>query len=141
MPTSTTVSIVFELLGAAVAMALIKIGADSGNFSDIVIYINTSTATKIIFGILLSVVVAFSIGGIVQWISILLLTYNFESKASCVSAVFGGLALTAITYFILMKGIKGTPYAKLSFDLIGGLTIKDFLETKITSIIAESSLF
>lgn len=141
MPTSTTVSIVFELLGAAVAMALIKIGADSGNFSDIVIYINTSTATKIIFGILLSVVVAFSIGGIVQWISRLLLTYNFESKASWVSAVFGGLALTAITYFILMKGIKGTPYAKLSFDLIGGLTIKDFLETKITPIIAVSSLF
>ena len=141
MPTSTTVSIVFELLGAAVAMALIKIGADSGSFSDIVIYINTSTATKIIFGILLSVVVAFSIGGIVQWISRLLLTYNFESKASWVSAVFGGLALTAITYFILMKGIKGTPYAKLSFDLIGGLTIKDFLETKITPIIAVSSLF
>ena len=141
MPTSTTVSIVFELLGAAVAMALIKIGADSGNFSDIVIYINTSTATKIIFGILLSVVVAFSIGGIVQWVSRLLLTYNFESKASWVSAVFGGLALTAITYFILMKGIKGTPYAKLSFDLIGGLTIKDFLETKITPIIAVSSLF
>ena len=141
MPTSTTVSIVFELLGAAVAMALIKIGADSGNFSDIVIYINTSTATKIIFGILLSVVVAFSIGGIVQWISRLLLTYNFESKASWVSAVFGGLALTAITYFILMKGIKGTPYAKLSFDHLGGLTIKDFLETKITPIIAVSSLF
>ena len=141
MPTSTTVSIVFELLGAAVAMALIKIGADSGSFSDIVIYINTSTATKIIFGILLSVVVAFSIGGIVQWISRLLLTYNFESKASWVSAVFGGLALTAITYFILMKGIKGTPYAKLSFDLIGRLTIKDFLETKITPIIAVSSLF
>ena len=141
MPTSTTVSIVFELLGAAVAMALIKIGADSGSFSDIVIYINTSTATKIIFGILLSVVVAFSIGGIVQWISRLLLTYNFESKASWVSAVFGGLALTAITYFILMKGIKGTPYAKLSFDLIDGLTIKDFLETKITPIIAVSSLF
>tara|TARA_B110000503_G_scaffold107066_2_gene159961 strand:- start:16051 stop:18339 length:2289 start_codon:yes stop_codon:yes gene_type:complete len=142
MPTSTTVSIVFELLGAAVAMALIKIAAnDAQSFSDLVIYINTSTATKIIFGILLSVIVAFSIGAIVQWISRLLLSYDFENKATWISAVFGGLALTAITYFILMKGIKGTPYAKLSFDLIGGLTIKEFLETKVTSIIVFSSIF
>ena len=142
MPTSTTVSIVFELLGAAVAMALIKIAAnDTQSFSDLVIYINTSTATKIIFGILLSVIVAFSIGAIVQWISRLLLSYDFENKATWISAVFGGLALTAITYFILMKGIKGTPYAKLSFDLIGGLTIKEFLETKVTSIIVFSSIF
>jgi len=157
MPTSTTVSIVFELLGAAVAMALIKIGANSGSFSDLVIYINTSKATQIIFGILLSVVVAFSIGAIVQWASRLLLSYDFENKAAWVSAIFGGIAITAISYFILMKGIKGTPYAKLSFDLIdffekvicfidgtkptGGLTIKDFLETKITSIILVSSVF
>jgi len=141
MPTSTTVSIVFELLGAAVAMALIKIGADSGSFSDLVIYINTSKATQIIFGILLSVFVAFSIGAIVQWVSRLLLSYDFENKAAWVSAIFGGIAITAISYFILMKGIKGTPYAKLSFDVIGGLTIKDFLETKVTSIIAVSSVF
>ncbi len=69
MPTSTTVSIVFELLGASVAMALIKIGHDGGSFGDVVNYINTSKATQIIFGILLSVVVAFSIGAVVQWIS------------------------------------------------------------------------
>ena len=141
MPTSTTVSIVFELLGAAVAMALIKIGADNGSFSDLVIYINTSKATQIIFGILLSVVVAFSIGAIVQWASRLLLSYDFENKAAWVSAIFGGLAITAISYFILMKGIKGTPYAKLSFDIINGLTIKEFLETKVTSIILVSSVF
>jgi len=141
MPTSTTVSIVFELLGAAVAMALIKIGADSGSFSDLVIYINTSKATQIIFGILLSVFVAFSIGAIVQWVSRILLSYDFENKAAWVSAIFGGIAITAISYFILMKGIKGTSYAKLSFDVIGGLTIKDFLETKVTSIIAVSSVF
>ena len=141
MPTSTTVSIVFELLGAAVAMALIKIGADNGSFSDLVIYINTSKATQIIFGILLSVVVAFSIGAIVQWASRLLLSYDFENKAAWVSAIFGGLAITAISYFILMKGIKGTPYAKLSFDIINGMTIKEFLETKVTSIILVSSVF
>ena len=141
MPTSTTVSIVFELLGAAVAMALIKIGADSGSFSDLVIYINTSKATQIIFGILLSVFVAFSIGAIVQWVSRLLLSYDFENKAAWVSAIFGGIAITAISYFILMKGIKGTQYAKLSFDIIDGLTIKEFLETKVTSIILVSSVF
>src|SRR5690606_7461516 len=67
MPTSTTVSIVFELLGASVAMALIKIGRDNGNFSEVINYINTSKATEIIFGILLSVVLAFSVGAIVQW--------------------------------------------------------------------------
>jgi phosphate/sulfate permease len=141
MPTSTTVSIVFELLGAAVAMALIKIGADSGSFSDLVIYINTSKATQIIFGILLSVFVAFSVGAIVQWVSRILLSYDFENKAAWVSAIFGGIAITAISYFILMKGIKGTPYAKLSFDIIDGLTIKEFLETKVTSIILVSSVF
>ena len=76
MPTSTTVSIVFELLGAAVAMALIKIGADNGTFSDISNYINTAKATQIILGILLSVVVAFSVGAFVQFISRLLLSFR-----------------------------------------------------------------
>jgi len=66
MPTSTTVSIVFELLGASVAMALIKISADGGGFADLIIYINTSKAVQIIFGILLSVVVAFSVSALVQ---------------------------------------------------------------------------
>ena len=136
MPTSTTVSIVFELLGAAVAMALIKIGADNGNFSDVVNYINTSKATEIILGILLSVVVAFSIGALVQWLSRLLLSYDFEKKSKWAGALFGGAALSAITYFILMKGIKGTAFAGESFDLIGGITIKNLLETKWIPIVA-----
>ena len=138
MPTSTTVSIVFELLGAAVAMALIKIGADGGSFSDLVIYINTSKAALIIFGILLSVVVAFSIGALVQWVSRLLLSYDFEKKAHWVGALFGGIALTAMVYFILMKGIKGADIAKESFDIIGGSTIKDFLENNVLSIVLVS---
>ena len=141
MPTSTTVSIVFELLGAAVAMALIKIGADGGSFSDLVIYINTSKATQIIFGILLSVVVAFSIGAFVQWVSRLLLSYNFQKKENWVGALFGGVALTAMVYFILMKGIKGADIAKESIDLLGGATIKDFLENEVLSIIAVSLVF
>ena len=141
MPTSTTVSIVFELLGASVAMALIKIGMDNGSFSDVVNYINTSKATQIIGGILLSVFVAFSVGAIVQWISRLLLSYDFDTKPTWVGAVFGGVALTALTYFILMKGIKGTSYAKESFDLIGGVTIKDFLENNVFQIVMYTSAF
>ncbi|TNJ45310.1 inorganic phosphate transporter [Tamlana fucoidanivorans] len=141
MPTSTTVSIVFELLGAAVAIALIKIGHDGGNFSDVINYINTSKASQIIFGILLSVVVAFSIGAIVQWVCRLLLSYNFEKKATWVGALFGGFALTAITYFIFMKGLKGTSYASQSFDILGGGTMKDFLEQQVLSIVVVSSVF
>ena len=138
MPTSTTVSIVFELLGAAVAVALIKIGADGGSFSEVSNYINTTKATQIIMGILLSVVVAFSVGAFVQYVSRLLLSFNFEKKAKWVGALFGGVALTSIVYFILMKGIKGADVAKQSFDIIGGLTIKDFLENYVFSIIAVS---
>src|SRR6056300_502710 len=105
MPTSTTVSIVFELLGAAVVMSLIKIFSDSGNLMELSTFINTEKATQIILGILLSVFIAFTIGAIVQWISRLLLSYNFKTKATWIGAVFGGIALTAISYFILMKGI------------------------------------
>ena len=138
MPTSTTVSIVFELLGASVAMALIKISADGGEFADLIIYINTSKAVQIIFGILLSVVVAFSVGALVQWVSRLLLSYDYEKKAKWVGALFGSIALTAITYFILLKGIKGTSYAGQSFEVLGGETIKSFLTNQIFLIIMVS---
>jgi phosphate/sulfate permease len=141
LPTSTTVSIVFELLGASVAMSLIKIGHDGGSFSDIVNYINTSKASEIIFGILLSVVVAFSVGAIIQWFSRLLLSYKFESKAHWVGALFGGIAITSITYFIFMKGIGGTAFAKESFEATGGLTIKEFLEKQVLIILFISLLF
>jgi len=141
MPTSTTVSIVFELLGASVAMALIKIGHSGGTFVDVVNYINTSKASEIIFGILLSVLVAFSVGAAVQWISRLLLSYNFQKKAKWIGALFGGIAITSITYFIFMKGIGGTAWAKQSFDIIGGSTIKEFLENQVLVIVAFSLIF
>ena len=113
MPTSTTVSIVFELLGAAVAMALIKIGAsDTQTFSDLLTYINTEKAFQIISGILLSVLIAFSVGGLVQYISRLIFSFHYDKKIKYLGALFGGGALTAITYFIFMKGLKGTPYYK-----------------------------
>ncbi|ALJ05344.1 phosphate:sodium symporter [Pseudalgibacter alginicilyticus] len=141
MPTSTTVSIVFELLGASVAMALIKIGHDGGSFVDLVNYINTSQAGQIIFGILLSVVVAFSIGALVQWVARLLLSYDFEKKANWVGALFGGFAITSITYFIFMKGIGGTNFAKQSYEFTKGLTIKEFLETQVLLILVINLVF
>ena len=134
MPTSTTVSIVFELLGAAVAVSLIKIFATGGDASMLVEYINVTKATQIIGGILLSVFVAFSVGALVQYISRLMLSYNYEKKANWVGSLFGGVALTSITYFILMKGIKGTAYAKQSFDILNGSTIANFMETQVIFI-------
>ena len=108
MPTSTTVSIVFELLGAAVAISLVKIYASDGVFSDLVNYINTQKATEIILGILLSVVVAFTIGALVQFISRILISFKFQERPKWIGAIFGGLAITAIVYFIIVKGLKGT---------------------------------
>ena len=125
MPTSTTVSIVFELLGAAVCISLIKIYGPDGtkSFPDLWNYINHETATKIIFGILLSVVVAFSVGAIVQFFSRLIYSFNFEKRATYINALFGGFAITAITYFIIIKGMKGTPFYKDVKHLIEGNTI------------------
>ena len=134
LPTSTTVSIVFELLGAAVAVSLIKISANAGDFSDLIEYINVAKATQIILGIVLSVFIAFSIGALVQFISRSLLSYNYENRSKWVGSIFGGVALTSITYFILMKGIKGTSYAKESYDLLGGSTISAFLESEVVMI-------
>ena len=124
MPTSTTVSIVFELLGAAVCISFIKIAAnDSQSISDIWNYINHKKAIQIINGILLSVVVAFSVGAIVQFFSRLIYSFNFEKRASYINALFGGFAITAITYFIFVKGLKGTPFYKDLKYLIEGNTL------------------
>ncbi|MEO8933820.1 MAG: inorganic phosphate transporter, partial [Xanthomarina sp.] len=138
MPTSTTVSIVFELLGASVAMALIKVAHDGGSLIDALTYINTSKATEIIFGILLSVVVAFTIGALVQWVARLLLSYNFENKANWVGALFGGIALTSITYFIFIKGLGGTSLATKEISFLGNTTLDYYIESHVYIIIALS---
>lgn len=106
LPTSTTVSIVFELLGAAVCVSLLKIYYSTGDYSTIYEYINTAKATQIILGILLSVVIAFTVGTVIQYFSRLIFTFQYEKKLKYVGAVFGGLSFTAILYFILMKGLK-----------------------------------
>ena len=141
MPTSTTVSIVFELLGAAVVMSLIKIFSDSGNLMELSTFINTEKATQIILGILLSVFIAFTIGAVVQWVSRALLTHNFLQKSKLINSLFGGLSLAAISNFILIKGIKGTPYAGIEFDTLDGLTINAFLEANTFLVNLFSLLF
>lgn len=135
LPTSTTVSIVFELLGASVAMALIKIYKDGGRFEQVVEYINTSKATEIIIGILLSVAIAFTVGALVQWATRVLLSFNFEKKPDWMSALFGGLATSSITYFILMKGIKGTAFASRALEITNGQTLSAYIESHVGFIL------
>ncbi|SDW14765.1 Phosphate transporter family protein [Lutibacter oricola] len=128
MPTSTTVSIVFELLGAAVAMALIKISnAEGETIASLGKYINSEKALLIISGILLSVFIAFSVGAIVQFLSRLLYSFQFEKRKSYINAIFGGFAITAITYFIFVKGMKGTPFYGDIKHLIEGKTFEIIL--------------
>ena len=119
LPTSTTVSIVFELLGAAVIMALIKIGhSDTESFTSLVNYINADKVPEIIFGIVASVGIAFTVGALVQYLSRIIFTFHAEQKMKYFGAIFGGLALTAISYFIFMKGLKGTPFYGSFKDII-----------------------
>jgi phosphate/sulfate permease len=111
MPTSTTVSIVFELLGASVCIAILKINADQNQtILDLGNYINNDKAIDIILGILLSVVIAFSVGAIIQFISRLLLSFKFKEKPIIYSAIFSGFANTSILYFILIKGVKNATF-------------------------------
>jgi len=110
LPTSTTVSIVFELLGAAVAVSLIKVHVAGDSYAEIVNYINTGKALVIIIGILLSVVIAFFFGAVVQFVTRLLFTFDYTTKLRRYGGIWGGLALSVITYFILIKGAKGASF-------------------------------
>lgn len=110
LPTSTTVSIVFELLGAAVMVAALKIFNAAEGLSALPDYINTSSALAIISGILLSVVVAFTVGAIVQYVSRLLFTFDYQRRLTWVGSVWSGFAITAMTYFLLVKGVKGASF-------------------------------
>ena len=110
LPTSTTVSIVFELLGAAVAVSLIKIHTAGDSLLNLVHYINTAKALAIISGILLSIVIAFFSGAIVQFIARVVFTFDYRERLKRFGGVWGGLSLAVITYFILIKGAKGTSF-------------------------------
>lgn len=108
-PTSTTVSLVFELLGAAVAIAVIQLvqGAAAGMLGD---YINSGKAFAIISGILVSVIIAFTSGTIIQFITRLIFSFDYEKKLKYLGGLFGGVAITTIVYFILIKGAKDAAF-------------------------------
>jgi phosphate/sulfate permease len=110
LPTSTTVSIVFELLGAAVAVSLIKIFDAGLGLEELINYINTAKALAIITGILLSVAIAFICGAIAQFISRLVFTFDYMPRLKRYGGIWGGISLSMITYFILIKGAKGTSF-------------------------------
>ena len=105
MPTSTTVSMVFELLGATFVVALFKIAAPESTFGmgDL---LNTEKALSVILGIFLSVAIAFVFGTLVQFLSRLIFTFEYKSRLKWKVGLFGGIACTAIVYFMLLKGIK-----------------------------------
>ncbi len=104
MPTSTTVSMVFELLGATFAFAILKMAGDSGlGFSD---YMNTEKALSVIMAIFVSVALAFASGILLQYIARLLFTFNYKPGLSWKIGIFGGVAVTCIIYFMLIKGVK-----------------------------------
>ncbi len=141
LPTSTTVSIVFELLGAAVVMGSIKIIEQGGTLVELSNYINTEKASQIVLGILLSIFIAFTIGAFSQWISRLIYSYQYEKKSALLNALFGGLALASIFNFILIKGIKSTPYSNLEFEFLSGLTINGFIESNTLIVNLTSLIF
>lgn len=110
LPTSTTVSIVFELLGGAVALTAIKLIKSDQGLSHMMDYINTSKALVIISGILLSVIIAFMAGALLQFLSRLWFTFDYKTRLKRYGALWGGLALSAIVFFILIKGAKGASF-------------------------------
>jgi phosphate/sulfate permease len=110
LPTSTTVSIVFELLGAAVAVSLLKIVQAGDGLAAIGQYINSAKAITIIMGILLSVAISFVCGAVVQFLTRLLFTFDYRQRIRRYGALWGGVALASITWFILVKGAKGASF-------------------------------
>lgn len=108
MPTSTTVSMVFELLGASVAIASIKMmGNDLLTFGQL---INTSKALSVIIGIFVSVAIAFTVGTLVQYIARLIFSFGYKKNLKLFVGIFGGVSLTSIFYFILIKGLKNMSF-------------------------------
>ncbi len=113
LPTSTTVSLVFELLGAGVAVALFSIWQNNGG--NLVEYINSGKALAIISGIFVSVAIAFVVGSVVMFISRSIFSFKYKISFKYLGAIWCGFALTAITYFIIFKGLKGSPFVVTDF--------------------------
>ena len=108
MPTSTTVSLVFELLGGTVMLAFLKIVADGS--LDMGQLVNSDQALKVIIAIFVSVAISFVVGMVVMWISRVIFTFNYSRHSKYTIAIFGGIAFTALAYFIFLKGLGKSPY-------------------------------
>jgi phosphate/sulfate permease len=108
LPTSTTVSIVFEILGSAVAVSVYKVTRADAAFTNLGTFINIESSVMIIVGIFLSVAIAFTVGMIVQWIVRLAFSFNVRKTYKYWTGLWGGFAITAILYFLLIKGAKGS---------------------------------
>lgn len=117
MPTSTTVSLVFELLGGTVALSLMKI-ANSDGLLQLGDLVNTDKAFTVILAIFLSVAIAFFFGTIVQYVSRLIFTFNYKKHANYFIGLFGGLAATSILYFMLIKGLKESPFINADWNAV-----------------------
>ena len=134
MPTSTTVSLVFELLGGAFILSTLKMWGDpSLNYS---VLLNSNKALEVIIGIFASVAIAFFFGVIVMWISRVVFTFNYKKHSRYSIAIFGGIAFTALSYFILMKGLGKSPYLPAEWrdyiqDNIGMLLVLTFVASAI----------
>ncbi len=132
LPTSTTVSMVFELLGAAFVAAVMKVAMSDADI-DIMGLLNTDKALVMIISIFLSVVIAFVFGLVVQWISRLIFTFHYKRNLGSKIGVFGGVAITSIVYFMLIKGLKGTAIVTAG--------VKQFVDENTAFILAGCFVF
>lgn len=107
LPTSTTISLVFELLGGSTALAIYKTWGDAGMHATQLL--NTDHALTMILAIFVSVAIAFVVGTVVQWLCRLAFSFNYKKRMRYLSGPFGGLAITAIVYFMVIKNLKGSP--------------------------------
>lgn len=133
LPTSTSVSLVFELLGATVAIAMIKMHSGTLDGVGLSELINTDKALTMIVGIFLSVAIAFIFGMIVQYITRLIFSFNFEKNLKWKIGIFSGIATTALIYFMLIKGMKGAAF--MTAD------IKNWIDTHTLQLLGASFVF
>ncbi len=110
LPTSTTVSMVFELLGGTFILAILKIVGDKSGLFSLGDMMNTEKAFSVIMGIFLSVAIAFIVGTVVQYISRLIFSFNYKKNLSWTIGIFGGISITALAYFILLQGLQSAPF-------------------------------
>lgn len=125
MPTSTTVSLVFELLGGTAMLAMLKVMADPD--LDYGMLLNSGKALQVIIAIFVSVAISFVVGMVVMWISRVVFTFNYGKHSRYSIAIFGGIAFTALSYFIFLKGVGKSPY------LSDG--VRDYIDTNTNMLL------